>query len=58
MRELLIERQKLYEESKGMRNLSFKYKWQNMDKKREEQDKKYKKWKFYDEFIKAMEEIK
>jgi len=58
MRELLIERQKLYEESKGMRNLSFKYKWQNMDKKREEQDKKYKKWKFYDEFIKAMEEKK
>ena len=58
MRELIIERQKLYEESKGMRNLSFKYKWQNMDKKREEQDKKYKKWKFYDEFIKAMEEKK
>lgn len=58
MRELLIERQKLYEESKGMRNLSFKYKWQNMDKKREEQDKKYKKWKFYDEFIKAMEDKK
>ena len=58
MRELLIERQKLYEESKGMRNLSFKYKWQNMDKKREEQDKKYKKWKFYDEFIKEMEKQK
>lgn len=58
MRELIIERQKLYEESKGMRNLSFKYKWQNMDKKREEQDKKYKKWKFYDEFIKAMEDKK
>jgi len=58
MRELLIERQKLYEESKEMRSLSFKYKWENMDKKRAEQDKKYKKWKFYDEFIKAMEEKK
>lgn len=29
-----------------------------MDKKRAEQDKKYKKWKFYDEFIKAMEDKK
>ena len=58
MRELLIERQKLYEKSKEMRNLSFKYKWENMDKKRAEQDKKYKKWKFYDEFIKAMEDKK
>lgn len=58
MRELLIERQKLYEESKGMRNLTFQYKWKDMDKKREEQDKKYKKWKFYDGFIKAMEDKK
>ena len=58
MRDLIIARQKLFEESKGMRNLSFKYKWQNMDKKRDEQDKKYKKWKFYDEFIKAMEDKK
>lgn len=58
MRELLIERQKLFEESKEMRSLSFKYKWENMDKKRKEQDKKYKKWKFYDEMIKAMENKK
>ena len=58
MRDLIIARQKLFEESKGMRNLSFKYKRDNMDKKRKEQDKKYKKWKFYDEFIKAMEDKK
>lgn len=58
MRELLIERQKLFEESTGMRNLSFKYDKNNTIKKREEQDKKYKKWKFYDNFIKAMEKTK
>lgn len=58
MRELLIERQKLFEESTGMRNLSFKYDKNNTIKKREEQDKKYKKWKFYDEMIKAMENKK
>lgn len=58
MRELLIERQKLFKESKKMRDLTFKYKWENVNKKREEQNEKYKKWKFYNEFIKAMEEIK
>lgn len=58
MRELLIERQKLFEESTGMRNLSFKYDKNNTIKKREEQDKKYKKWKFYDNFIKAIEKTK
>jgi hypothetical protein len=58
MRDLIIARQKLFEESKGMRNLSFKYKRDNMDKKRKEQDKKYKQWKFYDEFIKEMEKQK
>lgn len=58
MRELLIAEQKLYEESKNMRDLSFKYKRKNMDKKRAEQDKKYKKWKFYNEIIKAMKKTK
>lgn len=34
MRELLIERQKLFKESKKMRDLTFKYKWENVNKKK------------------------
>ena len=58
MRELLIEREKLYQESKSMRNLSFLYDDKIVIKRRKQQDKKYKQWKFLDKLIKAMEETK
>lgn len=42
MRELIIERRKLYERSKAMRDLTFFYKRDSLDRKRKEQDKVYK----------------
>lgn len=58
MNDLFRERQKLYKEGIELQNLLFEEKNKNTDKTKQLQNKIYKKWKFYDEFIKAKEKEK
>lgn len=58
MRELYQEKEKLFYKSIGLRNYSMQI---NSDKQRQrvrkQQDEMYKKFKFYEEFIKAKEKV-
>ena len=57
MRDLYIEKRKLFKESINLNNLS-KEEGANSFKLKEQQNEVYKKYKFYDEFLKAQNKSK
>lgn len=56
-REIREKRHKLYQDSVRLRDCSNEGKGEHTFKIREKQDEVYKKWKFYDEIIKANDKI-